>query len=123
MLQPLEYFSRIRNKVLDFLTVEFETASVITSTKCPLLIQHARDDVDIPAAHSRTLFGRLTEREAGLEEHNSPLIRPLGTYGTVQEGWSPDGRRVVHLDSTFGGHDVGQTSQVVMHFIRDIMQS
>ncbi|KAG0691482.1 Alpha/Beta hydrolase protein [Suillus ampliporus] len=76
VMLPINMIPRAASKC--FLIHEFDTLSVISKVKVPLLILHAEDGWDISHTHSDALFDALLE----------PYLPPVYSLPASQESWS-----------------------------------
>ncbi|KAG0704795.1 Alpha/Beta hydrolase protein [Suillus ampliporus] len=78
VMLPINMIPRAANVYKSFLVHKFDTLSVISKVKVPLLILHAEDDWDISHTHSDALFDALLE----------PYLPPVYSPPASQESWS-----------------------------------
>ncbi|KZT19963.1 alpha/beta-hydrolase [Neolentinus lepideus HHB14362 ss-1] len=67
LMKPLRNIPGVANIVLSFLAHHFDTSSIISDIKSPILLAHAENDWDIPYTHSEILFTSILD----------PLLPPL----------------------------------------------
>jgi hypothetical protein len=74
-------------------------------TTSPILLLHATNDMDIPHAHSASLFYSL--KDAAQQDHFHQVT--YEGWGTVRSFDRPGGAEVVWLEGDAGGHnEIGQ---------------
>jgi abhydrolase domain-containing protein 12 len=78
VMLPINMIPRAANIYKSFLVHKFDTLSVISKLKVPILILHAEDDWDISHTHSDALFDALLE----------PYLPSVYSPPTSQESWS-----------------------------------
>ncbi|KAI0088489.1 Alpha/Beta hydrolase protein [Irpex rosettiformis] len=139
ILQPVQAFSAGRKFLQDWLSVEFDTLSVIQEFNAPTLIAHSHDDDDIPYEHSRTLIDKLldpllpvlasatdsslspedfaafTKAQGDRRDAKNALVRKtdIPNFGTVEEFNGQNAPKVVYVECFWGKHiDVGMQEGV-----------
>ncbi|GAA5933282.1 alpha/beta hydrolase [Sporobolomyces koalae] len=128
LVSPLRRFPWLFNQLLSFLRSRFDTRSVISKVKCPILLVHAQDDPVIPFSHSRTLSEHLLEpllhesEPERTENDHEPRGRQVVVEEQVVGGWGTVKRfergqgfgRVVWAEAKTGGHTfIGETEYVM----------
>ncbi|KAG2340153.1 alpha/beta-hydrolase [Suillus weaverae] len=78
VMLPINMIPRAANIYKSFLVHKFDTLSVISKLKVPILILHAEDDWDVSHTHSDALFDALLE----------PYLPPVYSPPASQESWS-----------------------------------
>ncbi|TFK52363.1 alpha/beta-hydrolase [Heliocybe sulcata] len=61
LIKPLRNIPGVADIVLSFLAHHFDTSSIISEIKSPILLAHAEDDWDIPYTHSEILFNSILD--------------------------------------------------------------
>ncbi|KAG1751018.1 Alpha/Beta hydrolase protein [Suillus lakei] len=78
VMLPINMIPRAADVYKSFLVHKFDTLSVISKLKVPILILHAEDDWDISHTHSDALFDALLE----------PYLPPVYSPAASQVSWS-----------------------------------
>lgn len=78
VMLPINMIPRAADIYKSFLVHKFDTLSVISKLKVPILILHAEDDWDISHTHSDALFDALLE----------PYLPPIYSPPVSQESWT-----------------------------------
>lgn len=78
VMLPINMIPRAADIYKSFLVHKFDTLSVISKLKVPILILHAENDWDISHTHSDALFDALLE----------PYLPPVYSPSASQESWS-----------------------------------
>lgn len=107
LLGPLRHVSSVMSLFRPYLSTEFDTARVIGSVACPVLILHAQDDDVIAHAHSRTLAELLDHARAA-----EVGVERLGGWGNVTRWARAGGGDVVLGEAVVGGHNNVRPSRV-----------
>ncbi|KAJ7593520.1 Alpha/Beta hydrolase protein [Mycena floridula] len=132
LMRPLSMIPHAAQLVIGWaLTHKFDTLSVISDIKGPVLIAHAKDDWDIPHGHSDVLFNKFIDHllpevnfpppgtvpdaqewafinqqlASRLEERSRLVVTTnMGKFGAMQ-AIKESGRDVVLVKTKYGGHD------------------